>query len=247
MSQMSSRAREIAGFLGIPETFAIERLSQGFGYLHQCVTDDFRRFNPVNDQQLLEWYRLTEEYIWELSAYHMDERFNYERMCCGIADRLHAEGADKVLCLGDGIGDLTILLDASDLNAVYHDLSNSLTAKFFLYRSDGDIPTDLTDRWAPELTEGPYDAIVSLDFLEHVTDLPVWTQAIYNNLRPGGLFVAQNAFACGSGEDGAIPMHLERNDKYAHASAESNGLALWDHLLFGHGFTQLGPQWYRRP
>ncbi len=266
-----SRAAEIAAFLGIPEAEAAERLAKGFGYQHQRVNDDFRRCNPRTDEELLGWYRSTTEYIWELSAYHDDPGFNYSGMCGGIITRLKNEGAQHVLCLGDGIGDLTLECRRAGLNAVYHDLSDSRTAAFAEYCNRVVFKPDfmvLESRgWVPELKPGlcydcasrstsesescdhiALDAAISLDFLEHVTDVPAWCRAIHAALKPGGLFCAQNAFDCGSGNDGAIPCHLAVNDKYAHAAPHTNGRALWDHLLIEElGFEQLGPNWYRKP
>jgi SAM-dependent methyltransferase len=259
-----SRAQEIAQFLGIPEADAAERLARGFGYQHQRVNDDFRRCNPRTDEELLNWYRTTEEYIWELSAYHADEGFNYLGMCSGIIERLKNEGARCVLCLGDGIGDLTLSLKAAGLDPIYHDLAGSKTAEFATYRinkinearelDELMILSILTDSFDPKSIT-PHDprrpvmdAIVSLDFLEHVTDVPAWCRAIHAALKTGGLFCAQNAFDCGSGNDGAIPCHLSINDKYAHAAPHTEGAALWDWLLIKElGFEQLGPNWYRKP
>lgn len=246
---LESRAREIAEFLRIPEADAIAKLSRGFGELHNEVTADFRRCNPQTDAELLEWYRTTEAYIWELTAYHLDPGFNYSGMCEGIATRLKSEGMDSVLCLGDGVGDLSLALcDHGMAHVLYHDLKFSRIAQFARSRFHASGPLQiLSDGWAFPSFEAKLDAIASLDFLEHVTDLPAWIAAIYAALKPGGLFCAQNAFDCGSGPDGGIPMHLSRNDKYAHATPETNGLALWDHLLFGIGFEQISSNWYRRP
>ncbi len=256
-----TRAQEIAAFLGIPEADAAKRIAKGFGYQHQRVNDDFRRCNPRTDEELLNWYRTTEEYIWELSAYHADEGFNYSGMCGGIITRLKNEGAQRVLCLGDGIGDLTLAFAESGYATgprpmscpavIYHDLADSKTAEFAKARimaATGEFIGSLSSGFEPSLGTDLYDAIVSLDFLEHVTDVPAWCRAIHAALKPGGLFCAQNAFDCGSGNDGAIPCHLSVNDKYAHAAPHTNGRALWDHLLIEElGFDQLGPNWYRKP
>jgi SAM-dependent methyltransferase len=268
--ELHVRAREIAQFLGIPEGDAIARLSLGFGYQHQRVNDDFRRVNPQTDEELLDWYRTTPEYIWELTAYHLDPGFNYAGMCAGIAERLKNEGVKRVLCLGDGIGDLTLSLCAVGIEGVYHDLAGSQTYKYAVYRQrlavggydypltfseDDDDPIEsvVTFDWNPSVLHNScyrssFEAIVSLDFLEHVTDVPAWARAIYAALRPGGLFCAQNAFDCGSGPQGAIPCHLAINDKYAHAAPHTEGMALWDWLLIREiGFEQVGSNWYRRP
>lgn len=245
------RAQEIAAFLGIPEEQAIIRLNKGFGYQHQAVAEDWRKVNPQTDAEILEWYRNTESYIWELSAYHADPGFNYSGMCQGIAARLKASDVNSVLCLGDGIGDLTLSMHLAGFNAIYHDLAGSRTHQFAEFRFNRHTGRSMefcsTYNWEPDLTweDFPederidaYDAIVSLDFLEHVTDVPLWTAAIFEALKPGGIFVAQNAFACGSGPDGSMPMHLARNDRFERD---------WDPLLFSLGFKQLGPQWYQKP
>jgi cyclopropane fatty-acyl-phospholipid synthase-like methyltransferase len=143
-----------------------------------------------------------------------------------------------VLCLGDGIGDLTLALRRAGINATYHDLAGSRTAdfahfRFYMHGFEG--PSEMTDGWSPQFSEG-YDCVISLDFLEHVTDVPSWAVAVRRALRPGGLFCAQNAFAIGSGANGSIPMHLDRNDRYEKE---------WDPMLAGLGFSQLAPQWYQ--
>jgi SAM-dependent methyltransferase len=264
MNSIETRASEIAQFLGIPEPQALHRLRQGFGYQHGEVNRDFRRSGAreSDPESLLNWYRTTEEYIWELSAYHADAGFNYSGMCGGIAERLKAEGVERfkaagvypVLCLGDGIGDLTLALRLAGFDAVYHDLYESRTAQFARFRNLLHAPkfeSFMTTGWQPmDVDEGfstnDFDAVVSLDFMEHVTDVPAWCRAVHAALKPGGLFCAQNAFDCGSGASGSIPCHLEVNDKFAHAGA--TGKARWDELLIDElGFFQESSNWYRKP
>jgi hypothetical protein len=104
------------------------------------------------------------------------------------------------------------------LRAVYHDLSGSRTAEFAqfrLWRRFGAVgETDMSEGWEPQFQPGRYAAVVCLDFLEHVTDVPAWLRALHGALRPGGIALFQNAFGLGSGEHGGMPMHLERNDRY---------------------------------
>jgi len=241
---VDSRSMEIAEFLGVSDDYAYTRLGLGFLELHSHVNNDFRRYDPKDDKELLDWYRNTEAYIWELTAYHLDSGYNYVGMCHGIAQRLANERpGGSVLCLGDGVGDLTIVLRHCGLDPVYHDLASSRTAEFAQFRFEQvpwieRYPTLLSDGWSfPQRNKQKFDAVVSLDFLEHVTDVPAWASAIYNTLVPGGLFCAQNAFACGSGPTGSIPMHLSRNDIYEHQ---------WDSLLASLGFVQQSSNWYRK-
>jgi SAM-dependent methyltransferase len=251
MNSIETRAAEIAQFLNIPEPQALHRLRQGFGFQHNEVNRDFRRSGAreSDPESLLQWYRTTEEYIWELSAYHADAGFNYAGMCQGISIQLMRQGVQSVLCLGDGIGDLTLMLRYSGFDSVYHDLHESRTAQFARFRNLLHVPTFdslMTSGWGPVDADAEFDAVVSLDFMEHVTDVSAWCRAVYAALKPGGLFMAQNAFDCGSGANGAIPCHLEVNDQYAHAGA--TGKARWDELLVDElGFVQESSNWYRKP
>ena len=142
------RAKEIAAFFGRPWEECLNKLNTGFGTLHGQVAEDFRKANPSGDRELLDWYRGTEAYIWELTAYHIDVRFNYTGMCKGITEALESKGVKTVLCLGDGVGDLSLYMVKSGIKSVcYHDLFLSATAQFahtkFLMR--------LGDDWSQKL------------------------------------------------------------------------------------------------
>ena len=244
VSPLESRAREISSFLKKPLSEVLIRLYKGFAYQHECIRLDFKLANPQTDEELLQWYRKTEEYIWELTAYHSDPGFNYSGMVKGIVERLATfDTIRRVLCLGDGIGDLTLALHRAGFKAVYHDLANSRTAAFARFRFERhgvaeEIRLSMNTGWEPHLRSQAYDAVISLDFLEHVTDVEGWVHAIYEAIRPGGVLVAQNAFNIGSGPEGSIPCHLARNDRYEKD---------WDPLLESLHFIQLSSNWYRRP
>ena len=251
---LRDRATEIALFLGLTYTDSLHHLSKGFGELHSAVTKSFHSSSAGRSEaDLLEWYRTTTAYIWELSSYHLDSTgFNYSGMCKGIGVRLQSDvqtidGAHPVLCLGDGIGDLSLSLHRAGIPACYHDLMGSRTAeyaRFRFWRQTGEYPdrTCLTSGWDPGTIahlEGKFGAVCALDFLEHLPEggVEAWVKAIYRSLVPGGVLVAQNGFAIGSGEDGPMPMHLACNDRFEKD---------WDPLLVRIGFEQLNPQWYRK-
>ena len=266
------RALELAMFFGRPEGEVYAELLRGFGYFHQRVTEDFRRAlpGPYHDDALLAWYRDTDRYVWELTAYHLDAGFNYAGMCQGIAARLAAEpermvGRNSVLCLGDGIGDLTLACQAAGLTPIYHDLLDSVTARFaafrFARRGQAEPLMVLSDDWHPPMWEaigpvpdhvakGHVAAVVALDFFEHLPNVDEWVQWVARVLHPGGLFLAQNAFAMGDDEHGgSIPQHLTRNNKYADADPDpaADGRALWDSLLLQAGLERAEGGWWRKP
>jgi hypothetical protein len=237
-----SRAQEIGIFFGIEPTLAAKRLREGFIPLHHAVADDFRLSSPVGDDELLGWYRKTEAYIWELSAYHLDAGFNYMGMCEGITNHCVAHGLERVLCMGDGIGDLTLALARADRKPIYHDLANSRTAEFALFRFEHLLETMpqyyLTAGWGPGNFPPGLDAAIALDFFEHLTNVEEWAKATVNLLRPGGWLLAQNAFAIGDDEHGgSIPMHLVKNNRF-----ETD----WDPLLQSLGMHQVDGGWWRK-
>lgn len=248
------RAKEISIFLGHGSSETFHRMSQGFLNLHADVTKDFNRHmnGSTDEKRLLEWYRQTEAYIWELSAYHCDPGFNYMGMCQGIAERLVAElpSGSRVLSLGDGIGDLSILLHHVGFNSFYHDLRFSTTACFAQARqlmylgallpelmTSSFNPREIIDVQSEKYSVGQFDAIVSLDFLEHVPNVEEWLKTVGMCLKTGALFCAQNAFGMGSGPDGSMPMHLACNDRFEKD---------YDPLMEKLGFQQLSSNWYKK-
>lgn len=235
---IEDRAREIATFLGKPYDLCLSTLRKGFGYLHGQVAEDWRKANPQTDAEILEWYRTTQSYIFELSSYHLDPGYNYSGMLSGISEALRAKGVRSVLCLGDGIGDLTLKLCEDGFDARYHDLEGSRTAAFAESRLIGYQLRPAGWSMIDDATLSHVDAVVSLDFLEHVADVPYYVRTIYDVIRPGGWFMAQNAFGIGSGDNGSIPMHLERNDRFEKD---------WDPLLKEIGFVQASSNWYQKP
>lgn len=238
------RAKELAQFFGMSEADALAKLNLGFGHHHAEVTADWKRANPQTDDEILEWYRQTPTYCWELSSYHLDERFAYMKMCGGISEALRAKGVERVLCLGDGIGDLTLRLKQDGFDASYHDLVGSQTAKFADLRLCDHLPIRamrLSYDWSPDAlgTTPQWGAIVSLDFLEHVIAPDDWLRAIYAALKPGGWFLGQHAFGIGSTKDGgSMPMHLDRNDRFETE---------YGPLMLEIGFVQEGTSnWWRK-
>jgi SAM-dependent methyltransferase len=233
---VDKRAKEISEFLKVPEGYAKQRLEKGFHYNHHEVANDFNdgRTNVNNSESLLNWYRNTDTYIWELSAYHLDQGFNYSGMCEGIALGLRNSNKNKVLALGDGIGSLSIRLAEEGLEATYHDLEGSKTANFAQYRFSLEeklvINTLFTSSFEPKLGDRAFDAVVALDFFEHVVNVEEWAKAVYDTLKKDGVFIPLNAFGIGDAEHGnSIPMHLSVNNRFEWD---------WDPLLVELGFVR---------
>lgn len=239
------RAVELGEFFGMDPEPVYARLAKGFWENHALVAEDFNEAKTDVDDpdSLLHWYRTTEAYIWELTTYHLEEGFNYTGMCDGIVSHAKNAGKTSFLSLGDGIGDLVIRAAEEGMAATYHDLEGSRTAEFaqfrFNRRDDLTINTLFTDNFQPVLGSRKFDVIAALDFLEHVPNVEVWAEAIYKALKKGGLFIPQNAFACGDAENGnSIPMHLSVNNHWVED---------WDPMMLDLGFTTTGNGWWSKP
>lgn len=242
-----TEAELIAEFFSIAPTTAQAKLAQGFHAMHAKVAEDFRRAAPKTDAELLEWYRQTEAYIWELTAYHGDAGFNYSGMCRGIAEHLERLDKPRVLCLGDGVGDLTLTLWHHGLQPTYHDLQGSKTAEFAMFKLtrliDGPgrdtLRFHMTQDWEPTFPANAYDAVVALDFFEHLVDVEGWARAVFACLVSGGQALWQNAFAIGDDEhEGSIPMHLSKNNRF---------VTDWEPLLRTIGFVKEPSGWWSKP
>lgn len=239
MRDIETRAREISNFLNLDYDMVFERISLGFHHNHALVAKDFNdnKTNVNDPESLLDWYRNTDAYIFELTAYHLEEGFNYAGMCEGIVNHCKANNWIDVISLGEGIGDLVFDLKEAGLNPVYHDLDGGKNAAYVKY-VDSTIPQILSSGWIPEFSNNSFDAVIALDFFEHLVNVEEWATAVYDMLKTGGGFLAQNAFAIGDAEHGdSIPMHLSVNNKYA---------TTWDSLMKDIGFVEnIGGWWIK--
>ena len=243
---IETQANYISEFLKVSLDKAKQRLGLGFHANHHMVAEDFTNANTdVSDpDSLLSWYRNTDSYIWELSSYHLDDGFNYKGMCEGISLGLSNAGKKDILSIGDGIGTLSIRMAQEGLNTTYHDLEGGKTAGFaqhiFGKNPELKINTLFTDNFIPKLGTKSFDAVVALDFLEHVVNVEEWVMAIFKCLKKDGVFIAQNAFAIGDLEHGnSIPMHLSVNNKYETE---------WSPMMHRIGFVlHDNQQWWIKP
>lgn len=241
MHDLLTRADEIAEFLNLPLADVVDRLEKGFHHNHALVAEGFRKVPHTTEAELLDYYRNTEDYIFELSTFHMDEGFNYRGFCEGFVGMFRAHQAKDILVLGDGIGDLSLALHGAGFNVTYHDLEGSRTSEYAQFRAwrafGNDVPKCLwTEGFHPEFGRAEWDGICATDYLEHMPNVEEWVEAIVRGLRPGGLLGAQNAFNCGSGEDGSIPCHLSENDKWEHE---------WAPFMGSQGFHQIADIWWQ--
>ncbi|KKK97494.1 hypothetical protein LCGC14_2652200, partial [marine sediment metagenome] len=99
-------------------------------------------------------------------------------------NRYHLQGK-TVIEIGAGAGEYLSLLTQADINAVglEHNADSVLKAK----QAGLQIEQGFLENDNQEINNGPFDAFVMLNFLEHLPDPNSSLRAIHNNLREGAI------------------------------------------------------------
>ncbi len=175
-----------------------------------------RNIDPTNPESVLNFYRETDSYLYELmAANHIAQTlFTFSVMI----ERMKALGVKSVLDYGGGVGTLSILLVHSGFDVTYAELP-SKTASFakrrFLQRGisistielAGDERNDLS---SPVLKDRNFDCILSTEVFEHVSKPLDLILAFSEKLPSGGVAVVSES--CEYTEQFAS--HLEQNKRY---------------------------------
>ena len=120
----------------------------------------------------------------------------------------------KILCLGDGLGVESIILADCGFNVDYIDFDQSLMSKCAelnfktaIKNSRKHLSIDVLNHPKP-----PYDAIISLEVIEHVPNPGEFLKYLSENLIAGGLLFISECF---DGIYNQWPTHLYLNEEYA--------------------------------
>jgi 2-polyprenyl-3-methyl-5-hydroxy-6-metoxy-1,4-benzoquinol methylase len=171
------------------------------------LASEWKMRNPKRHEQVLEFYRATKYYVFDLA--------NYDYFAFGPGGALVREcmamlGRGRVLDYGGGIGDMIIRLanrGFSDLT--YYDVSGE-TMEFarwrFAQRGLDVAVIEASDE--EDRLEGEYDTIFCLDVLEHVCEPLRHAERLVNHLsrRNGRLFISVGK------PEAEYPMHISTFD-----------------------------------
>lgn len=122
----------------------------------------------------------------------------------------------KILCLGDGLGIDSIILASCGFNVDYIDFDQSLMSRCAELNLKNAMASQNEELRLSILTtpDSPYDVIISLEVIEHVSDPRNFLKYISDNLKPGGLLFISECF---DGVYDRWPTHLYLNEKFASA------------------------------
>jgi 2-polyprenyl-3-methyl-5-hydroxy-6-metoxy-1,4-benzoquinol methylase len=169
----------------------------------------------VWSQGLLDFYKETDSFLYE------DVVWNQTQRKCGmrhwILDFLHRHEMPhgRILICGDGIGVDSFFFAQAGYEVVFYEISRygqQMAKRLFDdYHVNVEIADSLT-AFEPE----SFDAVFSLDVLEHVPSPPEAVSDLTKLLRPGGFFVVSAPFCA---LHPRWPTHLKSNRKYSGRTA----------------------------
>jgi GT2 family glycosyltransferase/glycosyltransferase involved in cell wall biosynthesis/2-polyprenyl-3-methyl-5-hydroxy-6-metoxy-1,4-benzoquinol methylase len=161
--------------------------------------------SPDTRQQIELFYQTTDAYIFDLMVEsHRDVRVTWRAAISKTLEEhfAHVDRAPKILDYGGGVGTDAMFWARRGFDVDYYDLpgvtSSFAGARFRAKR----VPVR-----SIRIPEACYDAIVSLEVMEHLVDPLEHTRRIAQHLRPGGLYLFSEAFSL-TGDD--YPSHLVR-------------------------------------
>lgn len=162
------------------------------------VRKDFqaRGVDLEDRDKLLDFYRNTASYIFELTAanHQVETLSNYMR----ALEVLRSEGVQTVLDYGAGIGTFILLCARSGLDCTYAELRSQTYAygawrtslhpesasrvSFVEIKADGVVPC------------GQWDTIICTEVLEHVFEPEALLDRLLERVRPGGFLVVSESY-----------------------------------------------------
>ena len=208
----------IAETTGVEPAAVTERLRREH---QQCPLSVSEAFNAkgleryVWSQELLDFYEETDCFIYGIIAWNRTEiKCTMRRWMLDFLHR-HRLTRGRILICGDGIGIDSFYFAQAGYDAVFYEVSRygqQLARRLF---DDFHINVQLADTLETFEPES-FDAIFSLDVLEHVPSPPEMVRDLSKLLRPGGFFVVSAPFYA---VHPRWPTHLKCNRKYSGRTA----------------------------
>jgi SAM-dependent methyltransferase len=226
---------DLATFFGMTRAECLNRLRE---YSLREMADAWRQANPRTPDEILDFYRKTELYIWELMQWHASvARTAYWQALAHVATHYPpANGYARVYDFGCGVGTDALFLATRGYDVTLVDVEGP-TFRFAQHRFRR---RGLTARYVMSLSPVPqpdaiYDISICFDVFEHLPDPLAAARSLITALRPHGLLLQ-----CGSfGDAGDQPCHLH------DSIARFHGLR-WHIHLAGRGLRTDASFVYRK-
>ena len=166
-------------------------------------------------EELVRFYERTDAFLYELVLWNRNSI--KRRMRSYIAKYLaeYKGSGQNVLCVGDGLGFDSFYFALNGHKVTYYEVpgfSHRFASKLFSL-ADADIKIASETE---QIRENYFDAVVCLDVLEHIKDVPGFLRQLVDFIHPGGILIAHAPFYM---IHPANPTHLKINRKYSGSLA----------------------------
>jgi 2-polyprenyl-3-methyl-5-hydroxy-6-metoxy-1,4-benzoquinol methylase len=196
---------DLSTFWGWSREECLDRLRT---YSVREMAEEWRRANPKTPDAIMDFYRKTDLYVWELMQWHASpSRLPYWQTLATLADRYPpAANYHRVYDFGCGVGTDGLFLASHGYDVTLVDIDGPAFhfAKHRFARRGLQARFLTSSSPLPE-PDGSYDAIVCFDVFEHLPDPLTAARRLVRALRPGGLLLQQSTF-CDRDDH---PCHLE--------------------------------------
>lgn len=188
--------------------------------------DEWQQLNPKNHEQIIDFYKTTEGYLFDLARYdyfHQNWRERLPGLCKG-----------RILDYGGGIGDMIIRCAHRGFrDLTYYDIEGkTMTFAKWRFAKKGITVQIIKASDEEDRLKGKYDSIFCFDVLEHVTEPMKHAERLIKHLSKGGRLFIQVAK-----KSVHQPMHISSFDVEQYLS--SRGLS--KRISSPFGMTNITP------
>lgn len=200
----------------------------------------------VWSEGLKRFYEQTDAFMYELLIWNRNRI--KRRMRRWVAKYLEKNESKslKILSIGDGLGFDSLYLAQAGYKVTYYEVSGytqSFACRLF---TDADAEVTVVSN-ITRIPAESFDAILCLDVLEHVPDVPAYVDRLAGYLRPGSIFIVHAPFYM---IHPANPTHLKANRRYSGSldPYQQCGLRLingefgWNPLVFEKISNSVSPR-----
>ena len=196
----------VAEFFSIPCAEAEEKLRYELANKGELVRQAWNVIRPYKSEGIREFYQTTDAYVYDLVADHLTpSRREFTRV---IVEYLKKCKPETVLDFGVGTGDDAIAINKMGLNVVSYDVPG-LTFEYakWRYAREGLAVRSVNILDAEEV----FDAIISVEVLEHLLKPLDTLKMLSKHLQPDGRMLITQSFGL-TGQE--FPAHVPTNRIY---------------------------------